>query len=266
MKGIIKNQPPPNFIRWVADYEKLTGTTSYSWNRLRDINDEDTRTRIINEFGYCFEKKNLRLALLQEQGFICCYCCKPLTNDKSVIIEHYNPRSKSPENMFDYNNLFVCCSGIEVGDDGEQIKPKHCGDAKDDILEIIEENGIFVRIIDPLEKESEEVFTCEKSFVYDFSGNIFESNGNQNAAFTIKQLRLNHQQLIKSRALVLEEAFPGITETGIIDLDRDEAKLYLDHYMQLHRDDEDSELKFEPFCNIVIFFLKFILHHAKTIS
>lgn len=267
MKGIVKRNPPENFLLWVNDYEKLNNTNTYSWANLRDINNDETRQRIVEEFGYCFEKKDLRLALLQEQGFICCYCCKLLTNDRSIIIEHFKPRSNYPIEMFDYNNLHVCCSGIEIGDDGIQIKPKHCGDAKDDKLEIIIENVKVASIISPLEKEEEGFFVCEKSFLYDPSGNIFETENNTDALFTINQLQLQHPQLIKARLLALEEAFPGITETGYIDLDEKEAMIYLQHYTSPHLDNEDGECKFEPFCNAVIFFLtQHLLLHAKTIS
>ena len=56
-------------------------------------------------------KENLKTALLNEQGFICCYCQQRIELDSKTIIEHFIARDIQPEKMFDYENLFACCDG-----------------------------------------------------------------------------------------------------------------------------------------------------------
>ena len=69
MKNIVKDQNTPDFDKWKASanddwqpiYEDLSGTT----------------------------KEEVKFSLMQEQGYICCYCERRLTDDDSHI-EHFN--------------------------------------------------------------------------------------------------------------------------------------------------------------------------------
>jgi len=75
-----------------------------------------TGTKMWNEFTEKedFPKDELRQALLEDQGYICCYCGFPVNNNgQECVIEHFKPKSKSEfKNLtFDYTNLFASCKG-----------------------------------------------------------------------------------------------------------------------------------------------------------
>lgn len=76
------------------------------------------------------EKDELREALLQEQGFICCYCMQRIQEAKQdkMKIEHFKPQSiyngtnGKPDLTLDYTNLLASCKGNE----GSLKHLQHC--------------------------------------------------------------------------------------------------------------------------------------------
>lgn len=62
------------------------------------------------------DKNELRSSLLNEQGYICCYCmCRIPEKDNTpgCKIEHYLCQSKNVELELDYKNLMASCMGNE---------------------------------------------------------------------------------------------------------------------------------------------------------
>jgi len=54
-------------------------------------------------------KASLRTALLAEQGHLCCYCMRRIHDRPgSTKIEHWAPRSLSPELALEFSNLPRC--------------------------------------------------------------------------------------------------------------------------------------------------------------
>ncbi|OUD12355.1 hypothetical protein [Thioflexithrix psekupsensis] len=105
----------------------------------------------------CFDE--LRLALLQESGFLCCYCMQRIVinegnetdvkkNLSQMIVEHFKPKSvydgtNGKKNLhLDYNNLIATCNGNQSSKGNEK---KHCGALKD--------NGEFVYLPNPASDE-----------------------------------------------------------------------------------------------------------------
>ncbi|MDF2947595.1 MAG: hypothetical protein K0S51_2274 [Bacillales bacterium] len=85
------------------------------------------------------DKSDLRTSLLQEQGYICCYCMKRIRNNyKSTKIEHLLPQSfckssKQEHLIFSYNNLFAACDGDEKIQSRKKPKDyQHCDTFKGD--------------------------------------------------------------------------------------------------------------------------------------
>lgn len=70
-------------------------------------------------------KADLRKALLEEQGYICCYCMGRI-EESSTRIEHRRPREKYINEQFDYRNLMAACLG---GEGFESIR-HHCDKRK----------------------------------------------------------------------------------------------------------------------------------------
>ena len=84
MKYIVKGEEPESFTEWKAlanddwkpTYDQLSGQV----------------------------KKDVKNALITEQGSICCYCERKLSYDDSHI-EHLNPQCTSTEGQLDFQNM-----------------------------------------------------------------------------------------------------------------------------------------------------------------
>ena len=64
----------------------------------------------------------LKEALLQEQGNLCCYCLSKISKDK-MKVEHWKPRKTYPDLILDYSNLMAACEGNFFGE-------QHCDTLK----------------------------------------------------------------------------------------------------------------------------------------
>jgi len=73
------------------------------------------------------ERDDLRESLLEEQGYICCYCMQRI-NKENLKIEHWKPQSKYPELQLISHNLLAACDGNE----GSSPKFQHCDTHKGD--------------------------------------------------------------------------------------------------------------------------------------
>ena len=69
------------------------------------------------------ENAILRKQLLEEQGYICCYCMSRISERNSKI-EHFKAQSLFRDKQIEYSNLFVACKG------GEGTKEHSCDTLK----------------------------------------------------------------------------------------------------------------------------------------
>jgi len=166
MKHIVKDQDTPGFDEWNAranddwqpTYEDLSGTI----------------------------KEEVKNSLMKEQGYICCYCERRLTDDDSHI-EHFNPRSNNAANPLDYTNMLCSCQNRL-----EQGEPRHCGHLKGDWFD----NQLLVSPLDP---------DCEGRFAYTADGKIQPATKSSDAArMTIVKLGLNINKLCALRNKAIE--------------------------------------------------------------
>lgn len=109
MKHIHKNPSPEAFELWkqtpLADNAQLP-----DWDNLHGK-----------------KKQEVMRSLLQEQGWICCYCGARIgVRRGDCHIEHFRPRSHYPTLKLAYDNLFASCQG-EL-----PPEPNHCGHRKRD--------------------------------------------------------------------------------------------------------------------------------------
>lgn len=73
------------------------------------------------------EKRDLRLNLLKEQGFICAYCMERIQNNPlKTKIEHWQSQESFSEEQLNYQNLLAVCKGNE----GQPKKEQHCDSQK----------------------------------------------------------------------------------------------------------------------------------------
>lgn len=71
-------------------------------------------------------KEALKMALMKEQGFICCYCERRI-NESDSHIEHFIPQHLPGTDPLDYTNMLCSCQNqVKKGE------PRHCGNLKDD--------------------------------------------------------------------------------------------------------------------------------------
>lgn len=121
MKHIEKLPEPDFFINWKENFRHSNG-----------------REPTYKDFMGTDEWHNLRNILLNEQGFICCYCMKSVgdwdedANDWDSHIEHFIPRNignvqphsyRAQNVQLNYDNLFISCNGKRCCKD-------HCGHYK----------------------------------------------------------------------------------------------------------------------------------------
>jgi len=174
------------------------------------------------------EKTTVHKALLNEQGYICCYCEQRL--DKSTShIEHFRPRETYPDLTLVYDNFLCSCPGWK---EGKRTDPQeHCGASKGNWFD---EN----LMVSPLEPD------CDKYFQYTLAGEIrpnYTALKAKAAEATIEHCKLNHAILIKMREEALE---------GLDDLNQYEALQLIKSYRQ-----RDSNGQYQAFCTAIIYFL-----------
>ena len=166
MKRITKGAEPREFTEWKSD-DKMAHRPN--WNRL-----SAPLKAVIHE------------SLMNEQGFICCYCESHIVVDDSHV-EHFRPK-ECRDLQLEYRNLL--CSCLRERSSGE---PVHCGHRKGSWFD--EE-----ALISPLQQD------CELRFRFTCIGEIRpRSSSDVAAATTIENLALDLPKLNALRAAALDE-------------------------------------------------------------
>ena len=164
MKQIVKNQEPPQFSNWKRQ-DKMAHRPN--WNRVAGA-----------------IKTVIHDALMDEQGYICCYCESRVARDNSHV-EHFRPRRTYSHLQLDYLNLHCSCEASS----GEPVR---CGHKK----------GSWFNeelLISPLEQN------CSRRFKFNGSGEILPRSPTDSAAKeTIKRLGLDLPKLNARRAAAMD--------------------------------------------------------------
>ena len=165
MKRIVKSQEPHDFVRWKKQ-DKMAHRPN--WNRVpQEI------------------KQSLHESLMQEQGFICCYCESSIATTDSHV-EHFHPRERFRDLQLDYINLHCSCQQELVP--GE---PRHCGHRKGSWFDC---NSL----VSPLDVD------CETRFRFTANGDILPRENDPAAQTTIEKLGLNVPKLNALRAAAID--------------------------------------------------------------
>lgn len=145
MLKIHKLPPPPGLLFYKKELAKDACYDSRGKEKLeihenRSIVHVDGNTTFVNytyneeiQKGYKNAKEQtafteLRLQLLEEQKFICCYCgdeIPSISNENDVICmktEHFVPIDSQPNLQLTYHNLLAACKGNE----DKKYAEKHC--------------------------------------------------------------------------------------------------------------------------------------------
>lgn len=210
MKYIKKREEPESFIAW----KKLANEDwEPSWNNFSKP-----------------QKTDVHNSLLQEQGFICCYCGRLISSTTSHI-EHLKPRKNYPQLTLDYTNILASCQR-----EREPKEPLHCGSKKDDWYD----EHLMVSPLD---------INCAEFFRYTEDGQILSTEYPEKkppADTTIDKLDLNIDKLKKMRMGAIEavlEDFENLTG--------DEREILLQRFSQ-----PDETGQNEEFCAAITYILK----------
>lgn len=187
MKYIIKQCEPTIFTAW-------KGKANENW--------QPTYAELSGE-----TKKAVKDALMTEQGYICCYCERRLTDNDSHI-EHFQPQSDPNINPLDFSNLLCSCQSQT-----KKGEPRHCGTLKDDWFD----SNLLVSPLDS---------GCENQFAFTDDGSIRPAVNNDKAASeTINKLGLGIPKLNALRAKAIE---PFLEDN----LSRKELETFVSGYLE----------------------------------
>lgn len=177
-------------------------------------------------------KKNLKQHILQEQGYLCCYCMASIeATEDSSHLEHFIPRvdgRKHPHSLqfqdveLGYQNLFLSCNG-------EWCDESHCGKYKDSTTALM--------LVSPA---SEEV---RGAFFYTLTGEI--KGETPKAMTSVRVLNLWSKALDRHRKA-------AIWESGFFDEDFEEKKETL---LALFSS-RDAEGRYTPFCEAILYIME----------
>ena len=168
-------------------------------------------------------RPELKDSLLKEQGYLCAYCMARIDKDH-MKVEHFNPQSLYPDDIFTYRNLLACCQGKTQGE-------PHCDTSKeDDEIKL-----------SPLESSCVDTLSYESG-----TGAIRSSNPYYNRELD-RILHLNTPIIKQNRLKVLQGVIQALQSVGF---NSGAIRSQLTEWNSV-----DKEAKRKPYCGIVIYFL-----------
>nr|WP_314749911.1 retron system putative HNH endonuclease [uncultured Porphyromonas sp.] len=165
----------------------------------------------------------LKDSLLKEQGYLCAYCMARIDKDH-MKVEHFNPQSLYPDDTFTYRNLLACCLG-------KTEEESHCDTSK----------GNAEIKLSPLEPSCVDTLSYESG-----TGAIKSSNESYNK--DLDTLNLNALIIKDNRHKALRGVINALKDVGF--------KGSAIHRLLDHWTAADKDGKREPYCGIVIYYLK----------
>ncbi len=170
-------------------------------------------------------KDELREQLLEEQGYICCYCMTRVDNRTSKI-EHFKPRSNFRSEQLDYHNLFIAC----LGGEGHTTNQQSCDTKKGNTH--LKHINLLVAI--------------ETSIEYKKDGCIYSNNRDIDRELN-QILNLNYELLKNNRKEALNQLLIDLKKRG---WNNSNLKSTLKKYKH-----KNSKGKYRPYCEMIVYFL-----------
>ncbi len=166
MKRIIKTSAPVDYVNLITNlqYRKQ--------DILAGIHYQTLGRELFNNLKRQSQYKKLKKQLIEEQGYICCYCnCR--IYDSGDTAEHILPIKTHKELLAEYENLLVSCNNSRTQRQTDNTYPNHCDASKN--------NTILP--FTPLDKKSDHVFEYNIS-----DGSIFSKDAHGKSVISILQL------------------------------------------------------------------------------
>ncbi len=192
----------------------------------------------------------LRKSLLEEQGYICCYCMQRIPDkDGRCKIEHWKPQGnpKFSNLQLTYTNLLASCLGGEGGPKHIQHCDTHKGDLE---IAINPTDPRCESLIKFTRKSKSENQNFKRSAKYSLSGEITSDDPKIEKELN-EILNLNLQTLVENRRVTFEVFMsffkknnnPGIWNRGIIE-------------KEIEKWSSPSNKPYKPYCQIVVYYLR----------
>jgi len=172
------------------------------------------------------DRDNLRLQLLKEQGYICCYCMSRINYENSKI-EHLKPQSRFRDKQIDYNNLFISCDGGEGLAHNKQYCDSKKAETELKAIDFLENIQDYLKY----KKEAKRVIIL---------------SDNTNLSDDIDTLNLNVDRLAKNRKEAYDSVIANLKNEGF---SSQNVRKILNYYRQMHNG------KYEPYCEMIVYFL-----------
>ena len=170
-----------------------------------------------------YSKSELREALLNEQGFICCYCNQTIANNEKTFIEHLQDKGTFRQLTFEYTNLLASCNGSQ-----KMPKPRH--------QHCDTEKGSQNLLLSPLDE------FCEIQLYFSSKGVVYaRCEDGENA---IRVLNLNAPQLVRQRMEAIESQIYDAETLELID--DNVANIILNDL-----NNKDTQQHFAEFCTAI---------------
>ena len=191
-------------------------------------------------------KNELRLQLLEEQGYICAYCMKRIKdNNNTTKIEHFNSQhppkapsdqqDKALEEQLKYSNLLVVC----LGNQGQSFEEQTCDTHK----------GNMYLKYNPAENNFYNKAKIKYGTNPTITGEIRSEDGEFNQQLN-EVLNLNHNDLKANRASIIN----GIKKTlNLSKRAQNASKIARIYKIWLSRDKKNQ---LQEYCGIALFYLR----------
>ncbi len=126
MRRLEKPQPPENVS---PDGQKPLPLVDAEQEFLEDLENRANKAQFARSEFNQLDKPKLRQVLYGEQGSICIYCERRLSEGGSPRVEHWCPVNAAPELALHWNNLYLSCSTRDTCDIRKGRRPLKAKDA-----------------------------------------------------------------------------------------------------------------------------------------
>jgi uncharacterized protein (TIGR02646 family) len=209
----------------------------------KDLKNEPKSLRLHRQKSFCNydnynEKDELRLKLLEEQGYICCYCMSRIQAAiaAKMKIEHWQSQVDFSDLQLDYKNLLASCRGNEDSDS----KDFHCDKKKSDAQ----------IALNPMDKEMMQLITFGRHGQIAIKKEHLQTEIDTILNLNAETLKAQRESVYKGVTLFLKKEFGNKPPT----------KATLNKALKQWNEKKNG--KYEPFCQVAIYFLTKALANA----
>lgn len=219
MRRINKSREPRTLRNYRASLSQDQQVSSSAYNNFQHKGKTECNANI---------RDNLRKKLLEDQGYICCYCMSRISCQNSKI-EHFEDQSTNRPLQLQYSNMYIACKGNE----GSPHKCQCCDTFKGN------SNLAFVNFNNHI----------ESNIKYKKSGHIYSD---------ITSLNDDIESILNLNETILKNNRRNMLETLITSMNGHYGKRWkksnVTHEINRYKN-KDSSGKLKVYCQMIIYYL-----------